>query len=101
MLRKHSLLLTVHRLVLLIFRSEKLYKAKFKEWNWQKNLPVGTALFMKEKAKRRKREEGKDTVFSFGGRVWDDNRIESTATRAKKSKISEDMAGELRNTTLF
>ncbi|PMD25575.1 hypothetical protein NA56DRAFT_565482, partial [Hyaloscypha hepaticicola] len=72
-------------------QSEKLYKAKFKEWNWQKNLPVDTALFMKEKAKRRKREEGKETVFSFGGKVWDDNRIESTAARAKKSKTREDM----------
>jgi hypothetical protein len=80
---------------LLTFKSEKLYKAKFKEWNWQKNLPVGTALFMKEKAKRRKREEGKETVFSFGGRIWDSNRIESTAIRAKKSKISDDMESEL------
>ena len=79
----------------LTFQSEKVYKAKFKEWNWQKNLPVGTAVFMKEKAKRRKREEGKETVFSFGGRVWDSNRIENTAIRAKKSKITEDMESKL------
>jgi hypothetical protein len=82
-------------------QSEKLYKAKFKEWNWQKNLPVDTALFMKEKAKRRKREEGKETVFSFGGKVWDNNRIESTATRAKKSKTSEDTESKSHNSGLM
>lgn len=87
--------------MLLTFQSQKLYKAKFKEWNWQKNLPVGTALFMKEKAKRRKREEGKDTVFSFGGRAWDSNRVESTAIRAKKSRISEDIESKLHNSGLL
>jgi hypothetical protein len=49
---------------LLTFSSQKLYKTKFKEWNWQKNLPVDTARLMAEKAKRRKREEGKDTTIS-------------------------------------
>jgi hypothetical protein len=57
---------------------------------------------MKEKAKRRKREEGKDTVFSFGGRVWDTNRVERTATRAKRSRmISEDMESKLHNSGLL
>lgn len=56
---------------------------------------------MKEKAKRRKREEGKETIFSFGGKVWDDSRIESTATRAKKSKTSEDMESKLHNSGLM
>jgi hypothetical protein len=56
---------------------------------------------MKEKAKRRKREEGKDTVFSFGGRVWDSNRIENTAIRAKKSRVSEDMESKLRDSGML
>ena len=78
----------------LTFKSQKLYKNKFKEWNWQKNLSADTALKMAEKAKRRKREEGKDTVFSFGGRVWDSQRIENTLVRAKKSKVIIDLTGE-------
>ncbi|KAL8713832.1 MAG: hypothetical protein Q9225_006682 [Loekoesia sp. 1 TL-2023] len=71
--------------------SQKLYKTKFKEWNWQKNLPTDTALKMAEKAKRRKREEGKDTVFSFGGRVWEDHRVENTLARTKKPKVTIDL----------
>lgn len=61
---------------------------------------MGTALFMKRKAQQRKRQEGKDTMFSFGGRVWDSNRIESTATRAGKSKASDDVECKLSNVVL-
>ncbi len=49
---------------------------------------------MTEKAKRRKREEGKDTVFNLGGRLWGVDRIQSTLARAKKPTVSEDLAGE-------
>lgn len=82
------------QIVLLTSRSQKLYKTKFKEWNWQKNLSADTALKMTEKAKRRKREEGKDTVFTFGGRVWDSRRLESTLVRAKKPKVTIDLTGK-------
>ncbi|KAI4280424.1 MAG: hypothetical protein L6R38_004469 [Xanthoria sp. 2 TBL-2021] len=71
--------------------SQRLYKTKFKEWNWQKNLSTDTALKMMEKSKRRKREEDKDTVFSFGGRVWDSHRVESTLVRTKKSTATIDL----------
>lgn len=74
--------------------SQKLYKTKFKEWNWQKNLSADAALFMAEKAKRRKREEGKDTEFSFGGRTWDRDRVENTLSRATKTRPSEHAASK-------
>ncbi|KAL8839145.1 MAG: hypothetical protein Q9176_004648 [Flavoplaca citrina] len=71
--------------------SQKLYKTKFKEWNWQKNLSTDTALKLMEKCKRRKLEENKDTVFVVGGRAWDSHRIESTLARTKKSKAIIDL----------
>ena len=48
---------------------------------------------MKAKAKRRKCEEGKETVFNFGGRLWDTDRIDNTIARVKRSKVSESLAG--------
>lgn len=78
----------------LTFPSQKLYKTKFKEWNWQKNLSADTALFMAEKARQRKREAGKDTVFSYGGRLWDSDRVEHTLSRAKRARFSEDVVGK-------
>ena len=77
---------------MLTSKRKKLYKTKFKEWDWQKNLPTDTALKMREKSKRRKLEDNKDTVFSFGGRVWDSHRIESTLARSKKAII--DLTGK-------
>ncbi|KAL8860637.1 MAG: hypothetical protein Q9178_002990 [Gyalolechia marmorata] len=71
--------------------SKKLYKNKFKEWDWQKNLSTDTAQKMMEKSKRRKLEHNKDTVFSYGGRVWDSHRVESTLARTKKSKAVIDL----------
>ena len=49
---------------------------------------------MKGKAKRRKHEDGKDTVFNFGGRLWDTDRIDSTLARVERSRLSESLAGE-------
>lgn len=51
---------------------------------------------MMEKSKRRKRDEGKDTVYSFGGKVWDYKRIENTLSRTQqKVEVNEDLAGML------
>ncbi|KAM3069420.1 hypothetical protein ACMFMG_005526 [Clarireedia jacksonii] len=70
--------------------THKQYKNKFKEWGWQKNLPSETARFMTEKAKRRRQTENKETVFSFGGKVWKNDHIERRAARAKKKASLED-----------
>ena len=86
---------------LLTFQSEKLYKDKFKEWGWQKNLPAKMALFMNEKAKQRKQEEGKDTIFSFGGRLWDRQRVENTLVRTKRPRGIENFPSKLCNDRLL
>ncbi|KAH8694492.1 hypothetical protein BGZ61DRAFT_588458 [Ilyonectria robusta] len=70
--------------------SQKLYKEKFKEWGWQKNLPVKYAQFMTEKAKKRMREDEKETIFMYGGQSWTKERAEKSASRAKKTRREED-----------
>ncbi|KAI0454976.1 hypothetical protein F5B21DRAFT_473344 [Xylaria acuta] len=66
--------------------SEKLYKKKFKEWGWPKNLPVEMAVFITQKTRERKQEENKDTVFIYGGRHFDYKRAEDTISRARRSR---------------
>ncbi|KAK4228436.1 hypothetical protein QBC38DRAFT_414506 [Podospora fimiseda] len=63
--------------------SAKLYKEKFKEWGWEKNLPSGHARFMKLKDEERRREEGKSTLFHYGGREYTAERAAKTLSRAK------------------
>ena len=92
--RKEPTQINAFQNVLLTSKGKKLYKTKFKEWNWQKNLSADIALKLKETAERRKREEGKDTVFSFGGRVFDSGRLESTLGRTKKPKVTIDLTGK-------
>lgn len=75
-------------------KRQKLYKTKFKEWNWQKNLSADMALVMNEKLKRRKREDDKETEFVFGGRVWDRHRVESTLVRTKKPRVTIDLTSK-------
>jgi hypothetical protein len=49
---------------------------------------------MTEKAKRRRQTEDKETVFSFGGKLWRSDCIESRAARAKKkSRFEDDFEG--------
>ena len=61
-----------------------MYKESFKSWGWQKNLPGQYAQWMTEKAAKRKREEGKDTVFNFGGLQWNTSQAQKSALRSKK-----------------
>jgi hypothetical protein len=49
---------------------------------------------MTEKAKRRRQTEDKETIFSFGGKVWEPDCIESRAARTnKKLRIEEGPEG--------
>ncbi|KAK7413633.1 hypothetical protein QQX98_007496 [Neonectria punicea] len=70
--------------------SVKLYKERFKQWGWNKNLPVPIAEFMAGKAKERKRKRGCETVFKYGGRQWDKARAEHTLSRTKKPRLQKD-----------
>ncbi|KAJ3535651.1 hypothetical protein NM208_g7047 [Fusarium decemcellulare] len=72
--------------------STKLYKEKFKQWGWNKKLPVPIAEFMANKAQSRKRGDGRDTVFMYGGKVWDRSRAENTLSRSKKSRTQDSVS---------
>jgi len=67
-----------------IFRAKR-YKEIFDAWGWRKNLPGEYAQWMARKAHKRKREDGKETVFRYGGLEWDKADAEKSATRFKKS----------------
>lgn len=73
---------------------EKLYKERFKAWGWQKNLPGQYAQWMTEKANKRKRDENKDTVFSYGGLEWDKSQAQKSAVRSKKVSLATQIIGE-------
>jgi hypothetical protein len=45
---------------------------------------------MTEKATKRKREEGKDTVFNFGGLQWNTSQAQKSALRSKKARIGSE-----------
>lgn len=49
---------------------------------------------MTQKAKRRKLEEGKDTVFKLEGKLWNRDRTASTLSRIEEFKVSENLAGK-------
>ncbi|KAF2193259.1 hypothetical protein K469DRAFT_551926 [Zopfia rhizophila CBS 207.26] len=59
----------------------KMYKDKFKEWGWCKNLSAEMARWMLTKADSRKRQDRKETEFVLGGRVWTLDRIRKSAGR--------------------
>ncbi|KAK1622878.1 hypothetical protein BDP81DRAFT_475998 [Colletotrichum phormii] len=67
--------------------SNKLYKLQFKKWEWQKNLPATHSRFMVEKARKRKHEENKETVFRYGNQNWDRSKY-ATLARNKKNQTS-------------
>jgi hypothetical protein len=64
--------------------STKRYKEKFEAWGWRKNLPGEYAQWMAQKAHKRQREDGKETVFLYGGLQWDKADAEKSVTRSKK-----------------
>jgi hypothetical protein len=62
----------------------------------------GDCSFYERESETEEARRGKDTVFSFGRRVWDTNRVERTAIRAKRSRVtSEDMESKLHNSGLL
>ncbi|KAF8849071.1 hypothetical protein BDZ45DRAFT_810268 [Acephala macrosclerotiorum] len=66
--------------------SMKRYKEQFDAWGWRKNLPGEYAQWMAQKANKRKREDGKDTIFIYGGAEWDKGVVERSAVRSKKAR---------------
>ena len=72
----------------------KLYKDRFKIWGWQKNLPGQYAQWMTQKANKRKRDDGKETDFFYGGLKWDKSKVQKSALRSKKVSTGTDVIGE-------
>lgn len=79
----------MHKQMLILHR-KKLYKEKFKQWGWQKNLPSEYAQWMAVKANMRETQAGKDTDFLYGGLRWTRERVESRANRARNGDVSAD-----------
>ncbi|KAH0594835.1 hypothetical protein MHUMG1_07670 [Metarhizium humberi] len=57
------------------YATEKMYKDKFKQWKWSKNLPKDMAMAMLNKAKQR---QPKQTIFQWGNQTWTIERIKKT-----------------------
>ncbi|KAN0068745.1 hypothetical protein V8E54_012914 [Elaphomyces granulatus] len=73
--------------------SEKMYKEKFQEWNFVKNLSkTATIRMLRKQQKRQAEDPTKDTIFMYRGQEWTLGRV---LTSAKKGKISEE---EVRDT---
>jgi hypothetical protein len=65
-----------------------MYKEKFQEWNFVKNLSKTTAMRMlRIQGKRQAEDPTKDTIFMYRGQEWTSARV---LTSAKKSKISKE-----------
>jgi len=49
---------------------------------------------MTQKAEKRKRDDGKETVFFYGGLQWDKSDAEKTASRSKKARNGTEIIGK-------
>ncbi|KAJ4854856.1 clr5 domain-containing protein [Trichoderma breve] len=58
--------------------TEKMYKDKFKQWKWSKNLPKAIAARMLNIAKQRR---PKRTIFRWNNRIWPIERIKKLLSR--------------------
>lgn len=55
-----------------------MYKDKFKQWKWSKNLPKAIAARMLNIAKQRR---PKRTIFRWNNRIWPIERIKKLLSR--------------------
>ncbi|KAL7911687.1 hypothetical protein GGI35DRAFT_468171 [Trichoderma velutinum] len=70
--------------------TEKMYKDKFKQWKWSKNLPKAIAARMLNIANQRR---PKRTFFRWNNRIWPIERIKKLLSRhsaEEDSSIQED-----------
>jgi hypothetical protein len=67
--------------------SERKWKKKLKEWNFEKNIPGRDMGFMVERAEKRKRDEGKETEFLRCGQTVPSDKLESFKKRKTKDAM--------------
>lgn len=65
--------------------SKRTWKAKMKTWCFEKNVPATELATVLAKAKKRKREEGKETRIFYNGTEIDEKRI----ARFKRRELGE------------
>ncbi|KAE9376305.1 hypothetical protein N431DRAFT_331094 [Stipitochalara longipes BDJ] len=71
--------------------SERKWKEKMKEWDFEKNIPANDTNFMAAKARKRELEDGKETVFYRHCKLVDHGKVGSF----KKQKLYENSFQEL------
>ena len=75
------------------------YKRAFKEWGWGRYLPGADAKALDAIVKRR-RQEGKDTVFLYRGRLVTSTQVAKSSARAKQVAMANiGPAGEVMTPT--
>ncbi|KKP07374.1 hypothetical protein THAR02_00571 [Trichoderma harzianum] len=71
--------------------SNKMYKDKFKQWKWSKNLPKAIALHMLKMANQRR---PKRTFFRWKNRVWFTKRIQKLLSKHYAEEASSLQEGK-------
>ena len=69
-------------LIKLTRNSERKWKEKMKEWEFDKNIPAKEMGFMAAKARKRELEEGKETVYYRNGTLWIAIRLRASRSRS-------------------
>ena len=73
------------------------YKKQFRKWNWSKNLRTTEAIWMVNKAEKRKREEKKDTIFDYRGQKHTreslQQRFQGKKNQLEQTNIASGMMG--------
>lgn len=92
----HNILLRLHHVLasLKMHCSERKWKMKIKEWNFDKNIPAREMNFMVEKAEKRKLNEGKTTIFLRGGIEVPKEKFDQHKRRKVVREVTEPIVGK-------
>jgi hypothetical protein len=80
--------------ILISIHSVRTWKSKLKEWNYEKYLTSNDMNIISAKAKKRKNEDGKETVFYHWDSEISFERIERFRKAPKTSGMASPGAGE-------
>ncbi len=93
-MRNLFLFLNFLEYVLIYIYSKRTWKSKLKEWTYEKNLTSNDMNIISAKAKKRKNEDGKETVFYHWNAEIPFERIERFRKAPKTSEMASPGAGE-------
>jgi hypothetical protein len=66
----------------------KQYKDRFVKWEMIKNVKSDQAVWMAQKQRKRKADEGKETIFRLNGRLVKQTKIERHKTRIPQASVA-------------